>query len=152
MLIDQEGKPLGKMSRDQAFYLAYEADVDLVQVSNPPAGGPPVVKMMDYGKYRYSQEKLESRQKTKSKAPEIKEIRLSLKIDSHDLDFKVKQAQKFLSAGDKVKVAIKLIGREMMFQEKVKELLENFKTQSGGQFDGSIERMGNRFSAIIKKG
>lgn len=131
--------------------MAHEADTDLVQVSNPPAGGLPVVKMMDYGKYRYLQEKLESRQKTKTKAPEIKEIRLSLKINTHDLDFKIKQAQKFLNNGDKVKVAVKLIGREMMFAEKVKALLENFKTQSGGEFDGSIERMGNRFSTIIRK-
>jgi len=149
LLIDEFGKPFGKVSRDQAFYLAYESDVDLVQVSSSI---PPVVKMMDYGKYRYLQEKLEAKQKTKSKAPEIKEIRLSLKINAHDLDFKIKQAQKFLNSGDKVKVAVKLIGREMIFQAKVREMLENFQTQSGGKFDGAIERMGNRFSVIIKKG
>lgn len=148
MLIDENGKPFGKVSRDQAFYLAYESEVDLVQVSSSI---PPVVKMMDYGKYRYLQEKLEAKQKTKSKAPEIKEVRLSLKINAHDLDFKIKQAQKFLNSGDKVKVAVKLIGREMMFQAKVKEMLENFRTQSNGLFDGPIERMGNRFSVIIKK-
>lgn len=106
---------------------------------------------MDYGKYRYAQEKQESRQKVKSKAPEIKEIRLSIKIDPHDLDFKTKQAQKFLKNGDKVKVALKLIGREMMFTNRVNEVLENFKTLAGGEFEGPIERMGNRFSIIIRK-
>lgn len=131
------------------MYLAYEAGIDLVQVSTPSKAGPPVVKIIDYGKYLYTQEKLESRQKVKAKAPEIKEIRISLKINPHDLDFKVKLAQKFLSGGDKVKVAVKLVGREMMFSSRAREILENFQNLTGGEFEGPIERMGNRFSAII---
>lgn len=106
---------------------------------------------MDYGKYRYAQEKQESRQKAKSRGPEIKEIRISLKINAHDLDFKTKQAEKFLTSGDKVKVTVKLIGREMMFKEKVRETLEKFKNLAGGEFEGPIEKLGNRFSAIMRK-
>ncbi len=110
---------------------------------------PPVTKMMDYGKYCYNQEKLESRQKSKTKAPGIKEIRLSIKISPHDLDFKVKQAQKFLKSGDKVKVTVKLMGREMMFSQKAHELLEDFRNKINGKFEGSIEKTGNRFSVVI---
>lgn len=106
---------------------------------------------MDYGKYRYAQEKQESRQKVKAKAPEIKEIRISLKINPHDLDFKAKLAQKFLSGGDKVKVTVKLIGREMMFARRVHEVLDNFKNQAGGEFEGPVEKLGNRFSAILRR-
>lgn len=129
------------------MYLAHEADLDLVQVS---FSNPPVVKILDYGKYLYSQKKLESKQKTKSKSPEIKEVRISLKIDPHDLDFKTKQAQKFLQNGDKVKVAVKLLGREMMFAHRVRDLLNKFKELAGGEFEGSIEKMGSRFSVILK--
>jgi len=128
------------------LYLAYEAGLDLVQVSS---ANPPVTKIMDYGKYRYAQGKLESRQKVKSKGPEIKEIRISLKIDHHDLNVKAMLAQRFLKDGDKVKVAVKLIGREMMFQERVRKVLEDFQKISGGEFEGSIERMGSRFSTIL---
>lgn len=139
---------MGIVNLDQALYLAYEADLDLVQVNEAQ---PPVTKIMDYGKYRYSQEKQESRQKVKAKAPEIKEIRLSLKINQHDLDFKIKLAQKFLSAGDKVKITLKLIGREMMFADKAKEMLDNFCQKAEAEFEGSIEKMGNRFSVILRK-
>jgi len=147
MLIDHEGKPQGVVGLDQALYLAYENELDLVQVGS---SNPPVVKIMDYGKYRYSQEKQESKQKVKSKGPEIKEVRLSLKISSHDLDFKTKQAKKFLKNGDKVKVTVKLMGREMMFASRVREILENFRAQAEGEFEGSVEKLGNRFSAILR--
>lgn len=139
---------MGLVSVDQAMYLAHEKELDLVQVNS---SNPPVAKIMDYGKYRYAQEKQESRQKVKSRGPEIKEIRLSLKIDKHDLDFKTKQAQKFLADGDKVKVSVKLMGREMMFSSRVKEILESFAKGASGEFEGPIERMGSRFSAILRK-
>lgn len=146
-LIDENGKSQGAVSLDQALYLAHEAELDLVKVNN---SNPPVVKIMDYGKYRYAQEKQESRQKVKSKGPEIKEIRLSMKINPHDFDFKVKMAQKFLEDGDKVKVAMKLMGREMMFSSRAKEILENFRQNAQGEFEGPIEKMGNRFSVILR--
>ena len=106
---------------------------------------------MDHGKYRYSQEKQESRQKSKSKGPAIKEVRLSLKISEHDLDFKTRQAQKFLSSGDKVIVAVRLIGREMRFRHKAYEMVENFRQSIGAEFESPVERLGNNFSAILIK-
>ncbi len=129
------------------MYLAFEAGLDLVLVN--ANANPPVAKIMDYGKYRYTQEKQESKQKSKSRGPELKEIRLSLKIDQHDFDFKVKQAQKFLSEKNKVKLAVKLIGREMMFQNKVRDLVKDFSEKANAQVESPIERMGNRFSTII---
>lgn len=146
-MIDEEGKQLGVVSRDQAMYLAYEAELDLAEVNS--SSNPPVAKIMDYGKYRYSQEKLESKQKSKSRGPETKEIRLSFKINQHDLDFKKKQAIKFLNDGDKVKVSLRLIGREMAFREKARDIINNFKIDINGEFVGPIEKLGNNFSAII---
>lgn len=146
-LIDQDGQSQGKVSLDQAMLLAFEAGLDLVEVN---AGKDfPITKIMDYGKYRYSQEKLLSKQKSKSKGPDIKEIRLSFKINQHDLDFKIKQAQKFLNAGDKVKVVVKLVGREMMYSQKVTEIINDFKLKAGGKVEGPLERLGSRFSATL---
>jgi translation initiation factor IF-3 len=147
LLIDAEGKKQGAVSIDQALYLAYEAELDLVLVNS--SSKPPVAKIIDYGKYRYAQEKLESKQKSKSKGPQLKEIRLSLKIDEHDLDVKTKQAIRFIAEGDKIKLGIKLIGREMMFQNKIRALVEDFCQRANAQVESPIERMGNRFSVII---
>jgi len=147
LLINEKSVQQGVVNIDQALYLAYEAGLDLVLVN--ANSKPPVAKIIDYGKYRYAQEKQESKQKAKSKGSETKEIRLSLKIDEHDLNFKTKQAERFIANGDKVKLAIKLIGREMMFQNKVRELIDNFCQRVNAQVESPIERMGNRFSVII---
>jgi len=129
------------------LYLAYEANLDLVEVN--ATAKPPVTKIMDYGKYRYMQEKQASKQKARSKGPEIKEIRFGLKINQHDLDFKIRQAQRFLSQSDKVKLTVKLIGREMMFQSKVNDLINNFLTEVQAIPETKVERLGNRFSIIM---
>lgn len=148
-LIDANGVACGVVNIDQALYLAYETNLDLVEVN--PNSTPPVTKIMDYGKYRYTQKKQESKQKSKSKGPELKEIRLGLKINQHDLDFKIRQAQRFLSQGDKVKLTVKLIGREMMFRSKVNDLINNFLKQAQAIPETKVERLGNRFSMIIVK-
>jgi len=106
---------------------------------------------MDVGKYLYSQEKLISKQKSKSKGPSLKEVRLSLKISPHDLEFKTKQAQKFLDSGDKVKISIKLIGREMMFRQKVYQMIEEFRKNTASILESPIERMGNHFSSVLTR-
>jgi len=148
-LIDAEGVTQGVVNIDQALYLAFEAGLDLVQVN--ANSNPPVVKIMDHGKYRYTQGKQESKQKSKSKGPELKEIRLGLKINQHDLDFKIKQAERFLEEGNKVKLTVKLIGREMMFGNKVHDLVNNFASRAKASPETKIERLGNRFSTIIAR-
>lgn len=148
-MINEKGVQQGVVSLDQAMYLAYEAGLDLVEVNSQ--ANPPVAKIMDYGKYRYTQEKQESKQKSKSRGPEIKEVRLSLKISPHDLDFKTKQAKKFLANGDKVKISVKLIGREMMFRQKAYEMVNKFRETVNAEYESPVERLGNQFSAILIK-
>lgn len=116
---------------------------------------------MDYGKFIYNQTKQISKQKAKSHGPQLKEVRFSIKIDQHDLEFKTNLVKKFLDRGDKVKISIQLKGREMMFQDKVRDLIEKVKNDSGGIFekpaspDASqgrpIQRLGSRFFATITK-
>src|SRR3972149_11611735 len=136
LLIDAQGKSQGAVNIDQALYLAFEAGLDLVEVN--PHSQPPVVKIIDYGKYQYSIQKQQAKQKSKSRGPEIKEIRLSFKISEHDLDFKINQAKKFFFAGDKVKLSLRLVGREMKFQEKVRGLFEKFALRAGADFEERI--------------
>jgi len=127
--------------------LAYEAGLDLVEVN--ANANPPVTKIMDYGKYRYAQKKQESKQKSKSKGPEIKEVRLSLKISSYDSAFKSRQAQKFLKEGNKVKITVKLFGREMMYRQKAHEMIDKFRQETGAEYESPVERLGNQFSTIL---
>lgn len=148
-LIDDDGKSLGKVSRDQALYLAYDKDCDLVLIN--PNGNPPVAKLMDYGKYIYNLTKQTAKQKAQSKIGEIKELRFSIKIDNHDLEVKTARIKKFIDRGDKAKVTIILKGREMMFQDRVNELLDKIRVGADASFEKPVERAGNRFSATLVK-
>ena len=110
-VISDTGEQLGIMSAKEAQQLADAKGVDLVKIA--PQAKPPVVKIMDYSKFRYEQSKREKENRKKQKIVETKEIRLSINIDIGDFNTKVNQARKFLSKGDKVKVSIRLRGREM---------------------------------------
>lgn len=139
----------GLVSRDQALYLAYEKEYDLVLINEKT--NPPIAKLMDYGKYIYNQTKQIAKQRAKAKDIEIKEIRLSIKISEHDLDVKINQAKKFLDRGDKVKVTVQLKGREMMFRDKVNPLIEKVKKEIGAVSEKAPERMGSRFFVTLTK-
>lgn len=149
ILIDENGKSLGEISYDQAMLLAYEKGIDLVEVG--PNANPPIGKLIDYGKEIYQQQKLISKQKSKQKAPEVKEIKLSVRIEEHDFQTKVNRAKDFFAEGDKVKVFMKLMGREMIFQNKAHETIERFKNEVGAEYESPIKRMGNQFAALLKK-
>ena len=110
-LLDADGTQLGIMSSREANAIADEKNLDLVLIS--PTAKPPVCKIMDYGKYRYETTKREKENKKNQKVVEVKEIRLSLNIDTNDFNTKVNQAEKFLKAGHKIKVSIRFRGREM---------------------------------------
>ena len=110
-LIGADGSQLGVMSGREALRLAQEQDLDLVKIA--PQAVPPVCKILDYGKYRFEQQKREKEAKKNQKVIEIKEIRLSLNIDTNDFNTKVNQAAKFLAQGHKLKVSIRFRGREM---------------------------------------
>ena len=110
-LIDSDGSMLGVVSIDEAQQKAIDRNLDLVEIA--PQADPPVCKIMDYGKYKFEMMKKEKEAKKKQKVVEVKEIRLSPTIDTHDFEFKAKNARKFLEDGDKVKATIKFKGREL---------------------------------------
>ena len=122
-VIDENGEQLGIMLRDEALDIAQEKDLDLVNVS--PNAKPPVCKILDYGKFKYDQQKREKEARKKQKTIQVKEIRLSAAIEEHDIDVKAKRACKFLEAGDKVKVTLRFRGRERSHKEVAYAVLEN---------------------------
>ena len=123
-LIGEDGEQLGIMSARDAMKLAREANLDLVKIA--PTAKPPVCKIIDYGKYRYEQARREKESRKKQKTIEVKEIRLSPNIDTNDLNTKVNQARKFVSGGNKVKVAVRFRGRELAHTAVGKTILEDF--------------------------
>ncbi|MBC2870322.1 translation initiation factor IF-3 [Acetanaerobacterium sp. MSJ-12] len=122
--IDSDGSQLGVLPTRQVLEMAYSRDLDLVMIS--PTAQPPVCKIMDYGKYRFEQSKRDKEAKKKQKIVEIKEVRMSLNIDTHDLETKIGQANKFLGQGNKVKVSIRFRGREMAHKNLGVELMNRF--------------------------
>lgn len=123
-LIGEDGEQLGIMSARDAMKLAREVNLDLVKIA--PTAKPPVCKIIDYGKYRYEQARREKEARKKQKTIEVKEIRLSPNIDTNDLNTKVNQARKFVSGGNKVKVAVRFRGRELAHTAVGKTILEDF--------------------------
>ena len=123
-VISSTGEQLGIMSAKDALKKAEEKNLDLVKIA--PTAKPPVCKIMDYGKYRFEQAKREKEARKNQKVVEIKEIRLSLNIDTHDFQTKVNHAEKFLKAGNKVKVSIRFRGREMAHPELGLTSMEKF--------------------------
>lgn len=123
-LIGAEGEQLGIMSAQEALKIAIENDLDLVKIA--PGSTPPVCRVMDYGKFRFEQTKKEKEAKKNQRVIEIKEIRMSPGIDTNDFNTKLKNAQKFLADGDRVKVSVRFRGREMAHTEIGEVLLKDF--------------------------
>ncbi len=123
-LIDANGEQLGIMSAREAQKLAYDRQLDLVKVA--PHAKPPVCRIMDYGKYKYEASKKEKEAKKNQRVINIKEVRLSPTIDKHDLDVKKRNAEKFLSSGDKVKVSIRFRGRQLSHTEIGRAIMDKF--------------------------
>lgn len=123
-LIGAEGEQLGIMPADKAMALAESKNIDLVKIS--PSAVPPVCKLMDYGKFRFEKAKKEKEAKKNQKTAELKEVWLSMTIDTNDLNIKAKQAKKFLTDGDKVKVSIKMRGRQQAHPEMGVEVMSKF--------------------------
>ena len=132
-VIMNDGEALGIMSADEALKIAEEKDLDLVKIA--PQAVPPVCKIMDYGKYRFEQTKREKEAKKNQHVVEIKEVRLSLGIDTHDFETKVNHAKRFLTSGNKVKVSIRFRGREMAHTENGHVIMK--------QFSDACEEFGN---------
>lgn len=123
-LVGPGGEQLGIMSLSDAMRIAGEKNLDLVRIA--PQATPPVCKIMDYGKHKFEQAKREKEARKNQKVIELKEVRLSLNIDDHDFQTKLKNAIKFLNAGSKVKVSIRFRGREMAHPEIGTEMMKRF--------------------------
>ena len=115
-LIDESGGQLGVMATNEALKIAKERELDLVEVS--PKATPPVCKIMDYGKYKYQIAKKAQEAKKKQATVQIKEMKLGLKIEEHDLSFKLKHLREFLEDGNKTKIIIMFRGREVLHRDK----------------------------------
>lgn len=117
---------IGVVSLDEALRKAEEAGLDLVEIS--PNAAPPVCKILDYGKYKYEQQKKANEARKKQKTVDVKEVKIRPSIEEHDYGVKLKNARRFLESGDKVKVSMRFRGREMSHQEIGMEVLERFKS------------------------
>ena len=127
-LIADDGSQLGVKSKQEALKLAEQANLDLVLVA--PKAKPPVAKIMDYGKYRFELQKKQREARKKQKVINVKEVRLSQTIDTNDFNTKVKNARKFLTKGDKVKVSIRFKGRAITHKEIGREVLDRFAAET----------------------
>ena len=116
------------MSIDEALNQAAEADMDLVEIA--AASKPPIVKILDYGKYKYQARKKAAEARKKQKSFDVKEIKLRPNIDTHDYDVKMRSMQRFFESGDKVKVTLRFKGREMAHQQLGMDLMKRVKEQT----------------------
>lgn len=123
-VVDKDGGQLGVMPIAQAMAKAAESNMDLVKIA--PQAKPPVCKIIDYGKYRFELAKRDKEARKNQHVVDIKEIRLSLNIDTHDFNTKVGHATRFLQDGDKVKVSIRFRGREMGHPEQGHQIMQKF--------------------------
>lgn len=120
-VVDTDGQQIGVLPIKEALRLAREKGLDLVEVA--PSAKPPVCRIMDFGRFRYEQSKREREAKKKQRIVEIKEIRMTPKIDDHDYNVKAKAAERFLREGNKVKVSVRFRGREIVHTDIGKDLL-----------------------------
>ncbi|GMI89073.1 SVR9-LIKE1, Initiation factor 3-4 [Hibiscus trionum] len=128
-LIDEQQNMVGVVSKSQAIQMAEDAELDLVILS--PDADPPVVRIMDYNKYRYEQQKKKKLQQKKTIRVDLKELKMGYNIDQHDYAVRLKAARKFLNDGDKVKVIVNLKGRENEFRNMAMELIRRFQNDVG---------------------
>ena len=131
LVIDSEGNALGVKDRKEALALAREANLDLYCIS--PQATPPVCKILDFGKYRYTLEKKQKENAKKQKAmiQDLKQIQLSPVIDKHDIETKVRHATNFLKNGDKVKVSVRFKGRQLAHPEVGEDVMNRFIAMVG---------------------
>ncbi|QDH17044.1 translation initiation factor IF-3 [Swingsia samuiensis] len=126
-LIDEAGEMIGIMSTRDALNKAFSAGLDLLEIS--PTAVPPVVKILDYGKFKYEQQKKKNEARKKQKVIEIKEVKVRPGTGEHDFQTKLKAIQSFLEDGDKVKISLRFKGREMAHQELGIKMMERIRAE-----------------------
>lgn len=148
-LIGSDGSQRGVMSTQDAIAAALEEGSDLVMVAEK--ANPPVVRILDLGKHMYEKRKKDAKQKAKSKGKDIKGVRMSFKMDDHDWQVRLSQAERFLDAGHKVKLEVKLRGRERQKADLVEERMKQFiqEIPGGAHQEDRISRSGNGLSVLL---
>ena len=148
-LIDANNENRGIVSIREALALAEEEGLDLIEIS--PQATPPVCKILDFGKYRYEQQKRKNEAKKNQKIVEIKELKLRPMIETHDYEVKVKQAKKFLEQGNKVKFTMRFKGRELSANDMGKQILSNLMEdlESCCKVDSAMKLEGKQMTMIV---
>ena len=152
-LIDENGESIGVIDTEEAIARAKEVDMDLVEVN--PKAEPPIAKILDLGQFKYEQQKKAHKQKMMQKKVEIKNIRLTFRISDHDFNFRLEQAEKFLSKDNKVKVDMLLRGRERQHFQKAEEIMKDFveklrnKASISLEIEQPLTNQGGRFSIVL---
>ncbi len=148
-VVDESGEKLGEMEVSKAIEIAKEKGLDLVEVA--PNVTPPVCRITNYGKFQYMQSKQDRLKKAKQKKVGTKGIRLGMHTDEHDLNFKKKQAEKFLTKGNKVRIELRLRGREKAYQDLAREKLQSFIDNIDilYKIEDNIKKFPGGFSATI---
>ena len=149
-VISSNGENLGILNTNEAISIAKEEGLDLIEIS--PNANPPVCKIMDMGKFKYDAQKKANKAKKKQKKVDLKEIKLRPVTEVHDYTFKIKNAQKFLTKGDKVKFTVKFKGREMQFTEQGRTLMDRIieDTKDLGKVEVSPKFEGKQMIMIIQ--
>ncbi len=150
-VIDENGEHIGTMSTASALIIAKEHGFDLVEIN--PASDPPIAKIMEYGQFKYQQEKQEKLRKAKQKETEIKGIRLSARIGQHDMDIRIDQAVKFMEKGNNVRVEIILRGREKghvdIAYNIINQFIKTLDEQRGIRVEQPIKRIGAKLATVL---
>lgn len=148
-LIDAENENRGIVSLKEALALAEEEGLDLIEIS--PQANPPVCKILDFGKFRYEQQKRKNEAKKNQKVVEIKELKLRPMIDTHDYEVKVKQAKKFLDQGNKVKFTMRFKGRELSANDMGKQVLSKLveDLEDCSKIDSEMKLEGRQMTMIL---
>lgn len=147
MLVDAESGSNGVISTTEALAKAAARELDLVLVA--PHANPPVARILDYGKYRYEQDRAARKQKQVKKVQELKEIRITARMDDHDLEQRLKRARGFIDEGHRVHVSIRFKGRENLFRERGIAVMRDFAERLGHQFETEPRAAGNTVSVNL---
>lgn len=148
-VIDSDGNHLGVMATSAALSLAQEKDLDLVLINDKSE--PPVCRIIDYGKYKYEQEKQERKAKKNQDKTSVKELKMRYTIEEHDYQVRVNQAERFLKSGDKVKTTIKFRGRESQHSHLAESLLKKMAAdlQEFGEVQQAPKKEGNNMTMLL---
>jgi len=148
-VIDTDGSQLGIMPPQEALQLAEEKELDLVLISDK--ADPPVCRIMDYGKYKFEQEKKAREARKKQHTADVKEVKMRYKIEEHDYNVRVKQAERFLKDGDKVKATVMFRGREIQHSDLAEDLLKRMATdlEPFGELQQAPKKEGRNMMMLI---